>query len=135
MSIRALQQAFRTIRETPELKPCSTITLLVLADCHNQETGRCDPSVETIAERGAISPRSVQNGLDQLVKLKKISVTYRQAATGRGKKNLTSRYRILGGAKSASTLPQNLHPNLEDRQRPSFFDDLAMLLDDSEGRA
>lgn len=132
MSFRAIQSAFAIIASTPELKPCASITLLVLADCHNQETGRCDPSIETIAKRGSISPRSVQNGLAQLIELKKISVTYRQAATGKGKKNLTSRYRI-GGAKSASTLPQNLHPNQEYRHAPSAFDDLAMLLDDFEG--
>ena len=128
MSIRALRHAFDIIRATPELRPCSSITLLVLADCHNQETGRCDPSIETIAARGSISPRAVQTGLKQLVELDKISITYRQVRTGRGRRNMTSRYRIKGGAKSASTLVQDLRTNLKP-SAPSAFDDLAMLLD------
>lgn len=131
MSHTALRQAFRTIRETPELKPCSSITLLVLANCHNQETGRCDPSIATIAKLGSISPRAVQDGLKQLSEMKKIAIVYRQSKTGRGKRNMTSRYRILGGAKFASTLVQNLHPNLEDRQT-SAFDDLAMMLESDQ---
>lgn len=128
MSVTALNRAFKIIECTPDLSPSATITLLVLANCHNQETGRCDPSIETISRKGAISPRSVQNGLKELSSLKKISITYRQQRTGRGKRNLTSRYTILGGAKFASTLVQNLHPKQE-YSAPSAFDDLAMLLE------
>ena len=128
MSFTAINRAFRIIAATPALKPSAKLTLLVLADCHNQETGRCDPSVETIARRGHMSCRAVQDGLKQLSDLRQISITYRQKKTGRGKRNLTSRYRILGGAKSASTLVQDLRTNQEDK-RPSAFDDLAMLLD------
>jgi len=128
MSLTALKRAFHIVATTTDLLPSATITLLVLANCHNQETGRCDPSVETIASKGAISARAVQKGLRQLVSLKKISITYRQAATGRGKKNMTSRYRILGGEQSASTMVNNLRTNLE-YSAPSAFDDLAMLLE------
>lgn len=131
MSLRAIQAAFQIIEATPELTPSATISLLVLANSHNQETGRCDPSIETIARKGAISARAVQNGLRQLADLGKIAITYRQQRTGKGKRNLTSRYRILGGAKFASTLPQNLHPKLE-YTAPSAFDDLAMLLEDGD---
>ena len=134
MSIRALQAAFSIIAETPELRPSATITLLVLANCHNQETGRCDPAISTIAKKGALSERSVQNGLQQLAELKLVSITYRQVKTGRGKRNMTSRYRIRGGAKFASGVVQDLHPNLK-YTRPSAFDDLAMLIDGGESDA
>ena len=134
MSFTALRQAFRIIESTPELLPSASITLLVLANCHNQETGRCDPAVETIAKKGAISARAVQKGLRQLVSLKKISITYRQAATGRGKKNMTSRYRILGGEQSASTLVNKLRTNQE-YNAPSAFDDLAMILEGGRDHA
>ena len=128
MSFTAIRLAFSIVAETPELKASAKIALLVLADCHNQETGRCDPSIATIAKRGGMSERSIQDGLKQLSDLKKISITYRQRKTGKGKKNLTSRYRILGGAKSASGMVQNLHPKQE-VNAPSAFDDLAMLLE------
>lgn len=128
MSFRALKNAFALIAQTSSLKPSATITLLVLADCHNQETGRCDPAVKTIAKKGSISPRAVNDGLKQLSDLKLISITYRQLKTGKGRRNLTSRYRIKGAAKFASTPLQDLQTNLEDTA-PSAFDDLAMLLD------
>ena len=128
MSFRAVQNAFSLIAQTPQLKPCASITLLVLADCHNQETGRCDPSVKTIAARGSISPRAVNDGLRQLSDLKLVQITYRQVRTGKGRRNMTSRYRFKGAAKFASTPLQNLQTNLE-YKAPSAFDDLAMLLE------
>ena len=131
MSFRALQNAFALVAQTPQLKPSATITLLVLADCHNQETGRCDPSVKTIAGRGSISPRAVNDGLRQLSDLKLVQITYRQVRTGKGRRNMTSRYRIKGAANSASTPLRNLQTNLE-YKAPSAFDDLAMLLDEGQ---
>jgi hypothetical protein len=41
---------------------------------------------------------------------------------------MTNRYRILGGAKFAGTMGQNLPPKQEDN--PSAFDDLCMVIDE-----
>ena len=51
----------------------------------------------------------------------------RKRATGRGKKNLTSRYRITGGAQIAATVGQNMPPN--HKYKPSAIDDLAMSIE------
>ncbi|WP_353144889.1 helix-turn-helix domain-containing protein [Paracoccus sp. (in: a-proteobacteria)] len=128
MSIRALRNAFDLVAQNPQLRPSASISLLVLADCHNQETGRCDPSVKTIARRGAISERAVRDGLRQLAELKLITITYRQIKTGLGKRNMTSRYRFKGAAKFAGGVGQNL-PTNQQYTTPSAFDDLANLLD------
>jgi hypothetical protein len=42
------------------------MVLIVLADCHNSETGRCDPSIEFIAERALMSRRTVERCLTRL---------------------------------------------------------------------
>lgn len=130
MSLTAIRAAMRLIPEI-DVTPCAKLVLLALANRHNQETGRCDPSIETIAKDVAVSPRSVQNGLRELEAVKAIVTVERKQRTGRGKKNLTNRYRILGGAKFASGVVQNLRPKQE--YTPSAFDDLAMSIEDMSG--
>lgn len=130
MSMTALRAAMGIV-EAIDLTPCAKLVLLCLANRHNQETGRCDPSVERIASDLRISPRSVQNGLRELSEKKAIQIIERKQRTGRGKRNLTNRYRLLGGAKFASGVVQNLHPKQEDTA-PSAFDDLAMLIESED---
>jgi DNA-binding MarR family transcriptional regulator len=45
------------------------LVLIILADCHNADTGRCDPSIEFIAARAKISRRSVERAIDGLESL------------------------------------------------------------------
>ncbi len=42
------------------------LVLIILADCHNAESGRCDPSIAFVAERSMLSRRSVERCLAQL---------------------------------------------------------------------
>lgn len=103
------------------------LVLLALADRHNQETGRCDPSIATICKDTQLSERAVRDGLRDLEKLKLISTTERKLRTGRGKRNLTNRYRIKGGAQYAAGMGHNMPPN--HNITPSAFDDLAMMVE------
>ena len=45
------------------------MVLVILADCHNAETGRCDPSHEFIATRARMSRRTVIRVIERLKKL------------------------------------------------------------------
>lgn len=130
MSWQALEYAFDQIERHQNLKPCSTVTLLVLAKMHFHPTGRCDPAVVTIAKKGAISERSVQDALAQLSDLKIIKIIYRQQKSGKGKKNLTNRYKFPDhmGAKFASTHGAKSAP-INVTNHPSAFDDLAFIIE------
>jgi AraC-like DNA-binding protein len=126
MSMTAFRSAMQIIA-TIDVTPCAKLVLIALANRHNQETGRCDPSIERIASDLGISARSVQNGLRELEAQNAIVTVERRQRTGRGRKNLTNRYRISGGARFASGMVQNLHPKQE--TTPSAFDDLAMSIE------
>ena len=107
------------------------IVLLALANRHNQEAGRCDPSIATICADTQLSERAVQTALRTLEKLSIITTVERKQRTGRGKRNLTNRYRIGGGAQYAGRVGHNMPPKLE-YTPPSAFDDLAALIDCEE---
>ena len=129
MSISALRNAFSHI-STSKMTPKASLVLLVLSNRHNQETGRCDPSISRIASDTNMSERSVQYALRELEELKVIQTIFRKATTGRGIKNMSNRYRLKGGAKSAGTMVHSLHPKQE--YTPSAFDDLVMIDDYDE---
>ena len=132
MSFRALAHVFRTMPKLPpSITPTGRLVLLALANRHNQETGRCDPSLATLSADTGMSERAVRTGLRGLEKARVIQTVERRLRTGKGRRNMTNRYRITalkGGAESAATLGQILPPNLEDI--PSAFDDLASLIDE-----
>lgn len=130
MSIRALSHAFMHIGNV-EMSLPARLVLLVLANRHNQETGRCDPSNARICEDTQLSERAVRKAIRELEQLKLITTTERKQRTGRGKRNLTNRYRIAGGAQYAGRMGSNMPPKLE-TSAPTAFDDLAALLDDFE---
>lgn len=109
------------------------LVLFALANRHNQETGRCDPSVKTIAKDLGISERSVQEGLRSLEQEGLIVTVERVQRSGRGRKNLTNRYRLASvsmGEQSAGGRVNNLHPKQEPYSQPSAWDDLVMLVED-----
>lgn len=130
MSIRALHAAFQHV-ECKQMSMPARLVLLVLANRHNQETGRCDPSVSRICEDAQLSERAVRKSLRELEGLKLIVTVERKQRTGRGKRNLTNRYRIAGGAQYAGRMGHNMPPKQE-YTPPSAFDDLAMLLEGGE---
>lgn len=127
MSITALRAAFKHIEEVPMGAP-ARLVLLALANHHNQETGRCDPSVGRLVKTTQLCERAVRTALRELETLKLIVTVLRQQKTGRGKRNLTSRYRLKGGAQYAGGMGHNMPPNQE-YYTPSAFDDLAMMVE------
>ncbi|WP_439525647.1 helix-turn-helix domain-containing protein [Roseovarius mucosus] len=124
MSLRAINWAFSVIPQH-DLRPAATLTLLALAHCHNQETGRCDPSAKLICEKTSLSERAVRDGLRQLESAKLIATYHRTIRTGRGQRNLRNRYVLKGGANFAGGVGQDLPPNMEVKAPAAFFD-LAM---------
>ena len=54
MSIRMVEAVFDT---EARLFPAERLVLLALADCHNEVTGRCDPSTETLRRMTGLSAR------------------------------------------------------------------------------
>lgn len=88
MSFKAAAWAIsETITETTAEK----MVLVILADCHNAETGRCDPSHDFIAERARMSRRNVIRILEQLEKLG--AITQKKRANGAGLK-VTTHYSL-----------------------------------------
>lgn len=131
MSVIALMHSARRLSSAPKNMTASAkLTLFALANRHNQETGRCDPSVETLSLDVGLSERAVRAGIRALEKARFITTTHRNIRTGAGRRNLTNRYRILGvrgGAGFAGGMGQDLPTN--QTNRPSAFDDLAMLIE------
>ncbi|EDM70684.1 hypothetical protein RAZWK3B_14843 [Roseobacter sp. AzwK-3b] len=127
MSITALQNAFDAIRQH-KMSNSAKLVLLCLANRHNQETGRCDPSIPTIATDMKISERAARDGLRELERLGLVKTIRRTVRTGLGKRNMSNRYNLRGGAKYAGGMGQNL-PGKQEYKRTSVFDDLAMLLE------
>lgn len=126
MSLTALRAAFGHVASN-EMTPSASLVLLCLANRHNQETGRCDPALSTIAKDAGLNERSVRRALRELENLKLVSTVHRIARTGRGKRNMTNRYRLKGGVKLSGGLGTECPPKQE--YTPSAFDDLAMLIE------
>jgi len=126
----ALRAAFAAIMKIKMTAP-ARLVYLALADFHNQETGRCDPSNRSICLKTQLSERSVRNALRELESLRLIQTVFRKGTTGRGKKNLTSRYRFMDGARITAPMGQDMPPN--HNIRPRAFDDLAMSIEVPEG--
>lgn len=55
--------------------------LLCLADCHNADTGRCDPSVMFIAKKTKCDRKTVMKVIGELTKNKLIKATKRQGTS------------------------------------------------------
>lgn len=141
MSVTALLWASRLLGRWPEAVGLpAKMVLFALANRHNQETGRCDPSVLTLAEDAGLSERAVRQGLRDLEVAGLIATVRRTLRTGRGQRNLNNRYRLVGlrgGAQYAGgvghNMPTNLslHPATVAGPRPAAFDDIVMLIEDA----
>jgi len=125
MSMTAYRAAWKHIAAF-EMSLPARLVLLALADRHNQETGRCDPSLSRIEKDTKIGERTIRKALRELEALKVIVTVERKQRTGRGKLNLTNRYKILGGVQYAGRVGSNMPPN--HNTSPSAFDDLAMSI-------
>lgn len=126
MSMTALRAAFAHVANV-EMGIPSKLVLLSLADHHNQETGRCDPSIARLQKATGLSERAIRKAIRELEVLRLVTTVERKQRTGRGKRNLTNRYRIAGGAQYAGRMGHNMPPN--HNTTPSAFDDLAMSIE------
>lgn len=75
MSLRMIE-AVKRLPVTPTQK----LVLFCLADCHNGDTGRCDPSVTTIMQITGLSNRAVATALLDLEGKKHLTVTRERGA-------------------------------------------------------
>jgi Helix-turn-helix domain len=96
MSISAIRWAIDQEISDPSVK----LTLILLANCMNSETGKCHPSLRYLAEKCGQSERTVQRHLRQLMSERLISVTPRSDFTGRQRSNDYS-LDLKGTSKSA----------------------------------
>lgn len=139
MSIRAMTWAVGAIEELDDISSKAAHVVVTLAWFHNQETGRCDPSIARIVERTKLSERTVRTAIRELEALRLIQTIHRKSRTGKGTKNLNNRYkfnRLGGGAPVAGRVGHQLpgKRNLGGAMLlPSTYDDLAMMIDSDEG--
>lgn len=98
MSFEAAGWAIRTeLVETPYER----LVLIVLADCHNAATGRCDPSIEFIAKRCHISRRSVERAITALEERGVLTVKRRKSGSGQ---QMSNAYKLhLAGTSESRT--------------------------------
>lgn len=130
MSWRAVSQAYAAIQaKGDQITPPAASVLVALSHCHNQETGRCDPSLATLCDLTRLSERTVRSCLRLLEGLGLVATTHRTIRTGLGKRNLRNRYNLTGGATVAGGVGRQLPGNRE-IYPPSAFDDLAASIGD-----
>lgn len=128
MSLRAVIWAYEAV-ETADISPTAASVLVALSFFHNQETGRCDPSLSRICKRTKFSERAVRNALRDLEEAKLIGTVHRTLRTGRGKRNLTSRYILASGARRAGGVGHQMPT--KGQYTPSAYTDLAMMIDET----
>jgi hypothetical protein len=85
----------------PTLTPTQKVVLIRLALHLNLKSGRCDPSIESLAKGAAVKPRAVQAAVARAQKLGRLS---RHEGGGRGN---TNSYTLL--LKEAETGAETLH--------------------------
>ena len=61
MSIKSIAWAFDV-----DLPPTDKLVLITLCDHHNDETGRCDPSMQRIVKRAGVSKATALRALKRL---------------------------------------------------------------------
>ena len=64
-----------------DIKPATAkLVLLCLADCHNGDSGQCNPGVNYIARQTGLDRKTVMHSIDTLRQNGVISVTNKQGA-------------------------------------------------------
>lgn len=107
MSIRAIVWAYNVIDKSDAMTAAAAAVLAALAHFHNQESGRCDPSNESLCRRTKLCERTVRKALRELEAARIIKTIQRKSGSGRGKANLTNRYvlRVPAGAAAPQPAP------------------------------
>jgi hypothetical protein len=94
MSIRAIKWA-HSVMPVVDLPPTERLTLFCLAYHHNDRTGDCFPSMETLGGECGVTSRRIQQAIARLAAWGLISK--RRGGTAAG--NASNRYTLFGKAK------------------------------------
>lgn len=141
MSIRAMNWAMSVIEDCGDMTSKAAHVLTTMAWCHNQETGRCDPSISLLTKRSKLSRDTVIRAVKELEELSVISTVKRKVRTSSGTKNLRNSYKLnrawgsstvrLGVVAGCDPIRNN---TLRGRcaKNPSAFDDLVMMIDEGD---
>ena len=133
MSFRSIRNAFKLMNDT-KLTAKARLVLLVLSNHHNQDTGRCDPSIARIASQTNLAVSSVRRALRELEREKAIATVHRRQRTGLGVRNLRNRYRLISSVTVTDGVVSHRPPKQEIYKNSgmSQFDDLVNLVDGDE---
>lgn len=94
MSIRAIKWA-HSVLPVIDLPPTEVAVLLILSFHHNDKTGDCFPSMQTIAESAGVTSRRVQQAVVRLCEWSLIKK--KRGGTSQG--NASNRYTLFGKPK------------------------------------
>lgn len=94
MSVRAIKWA-HSVLPVVDLPPTERLALLILAYHHNDKTGDCFPSMETIAGQSGVTPRRIQQAIANLVSW--AIIKKKRGGTTEG--NASNRYTLFGSPK------------------------------------
>lgn len=94
MSIRAIKWA-HSVLPLLDLPPAERMTLMALAFHHNDKTGECFPSIQTLREAVGVGDRRQREAVQALVDWKLIQK--RRGASAEG--NASNRYTLFGAPK------------------------------------
>lgn len=65
-----------------DIKPATAkLVLLCLADCHNGDSGQCNPSISYLAKQTGLDPKTVRSGLAMLEKIGVVDAEKRMGAS------------------------------------------------------
>lgn len=139
MSVTALRAAASWIGHWPKtINTTAQAVLFTLANHHNQETGRCDPSVDMLAKECLLSRRGVQKSIRALEVAKIIKTTERRRRRGSVLHHLPNSYQITAFTPRTTFAPPANHvrtklgntPTVSHAPSPAVWDDIVMLVED-----
>lgn len=136
MSRTATREAWDAV-EDANISSKAVLVLVALAHFHNQETGRCNPSISRIEKRTKLTRKTVKRAIAELRQAKLLAVYYRKMQGAGGKMNLPNNYVILAGGRVTVTpgVGSPRPPKVEDkstRASTSAFYDLANLIESDD---
>jgi DNA-binding Lrp family transcriptional regulator len=85
-----------------QLPSLQKLVLIILADRHNNDSNRCDPSLELVAKDCGMSRRSVIRIIQELAKAGLITVIHRKVDTANTSNSYTLNMQVLVGVVSDS---------------------------------
>jgi hypothetical protein len=118
-ALRCINLSFKAaawaIEQTMTSTPAQKLVLIALADAHNAQTGRCDPSIQRVADICHMSYRTVSR---TLVELEQLGLIARQQRVDSNRLKTSNLYVLQIGQID----PSIGHSDLTDRTNTTFPD-------------